>query len=208
MSGHVTVVDYGAGNMRSITNALKSLGADVNVVHTASMLPDTPARVVVPGVGAFGAAIDQLRTRGFVEPLRHHVAQGWPLLGICVGYQLLFETSNELGQHEGLGLVPGHVRRFTQDDLIVPHMGWNEVSFHAERHPMLTGYDTPEHFYFVHSYYPEGVPETWMAASTTYGAATFASGVAQGNVSGFQFHPEKSGPAGLELLERWLTAAN
>ena len=192
--------------MRSITNALKSLGAELEVVSEASALPEAPRRLVVPGVGAFGAAMSNLRQRGFLEPIKRHVSEGRPLLGICVGYQLLFEESTELGHHEGLGLIPGRVRRFDQEGLIVPHMGWNEVTFDPARHDMLSGYEGAEHFYFVHSYYPEGVPEAWIAARAEYGV-TFAAGVARGNIAGYQFHPEKSGPAGLDLLDRWLAAS-
>ena len=165
---NVHLIDYGAGNMRSITNALKSLGANLTVVEHADALPEAPERLVVPGVGAFGAAMDNLRARGFVEPLQRHASEGRSLLGICVGFQLLFEESNERGQHDGLGLIPGQVRRFEQEGLIVPHMGWNEVFFDTARHPMFLGYEAPEHFYFVHSYYPENVPEEWSAATTQF----------------------------------------
>lgn len=197
------LIDYGAGNIRSITNALRALGVAPERVTTSHELPDSAKRLVVPGVGAFGSAMENLRARGLVEPIKRHVAAGRPLLGICVGYQILFEVGEELGQHEGLGIIPGRVRRFQNDALIVPHMGWNMVSFRTSQHPMLTHFPAEEHLYFVHSFFPDQVPDAWVAATTTYDE-TFVSGVARDNVVGFQFHPEKSGTAGLGLLDQWL----
>jgi len=200
------LIDFGAGNIKSISNALLSLGASPRRVTTGDDFPEGVRRVVVPGVGAFGSAMDNLRERGLIEPLIEHINAGRPLLGICVGFQILFDVGEELGQHQGLGIIPGRVRRFEKKGLVVPHMGWNTAAFQPSQHPMFTQYPSEEHFYFVHSYFPDNVPKDWIASTTTYGE-TFVSGVARDNVAGFQFHPEKSGPAGLGLLDQWLTVS-
>lgn len=203
----VAVVDYGAGNLRSLINALEHLGAEVELVADGAALERlSPARLIVPGVGAFGEAMAALRARGLVEPLKAHVGRGGHFLGICLGFQLLFEASEEHGHHEGLGIIPGVVARFGPEVEIVPHMGWNTVCRPVggpPAHPLWAGY--PEaHVYFVHSYRVASVPETWCARTTTYGPERFVAAVAREAVVGMQFHPERSGAWGLELLERWL----
>ena len=198
------LIDYGAGNIRSITNAFRSLGANPLRVTSSHELPEPVRRIVVPGVGAFGTAMVNLRSRGLVEPIKRHIAAGKAMLGICVGYQLLFESGEELGHHQGMGIIKGHVRRFSNPTLTVPHMGWNTVTFRRDSHPMFENHPEEEHLYFVHSFFPDNVPDANIAATTSYDE-TFVSGVAKDNVVGFQFHPEKSGPAGLGLLDRWLS---
>ena len=203
----IAVVDYRAGNLTSVMTAFKAIGAEA--VLTSS--PDTirgADRVVFPGVGAAGQSMANLAELGLIEPLRETVATGVPFLGICVGFQLLFESSEEDGGTECLGLLPGRVVRFSEampaEDasrtLKVPHMGWNEVRF-ARQHPLCRDIDPGSEFYFVHSYFP--VPaHQHVLARTDYGVE-FTSGVAAGNIAAFQFHPEKSGRGGLQLLRNF-----
>lgn len=196
------IIDYGIGNLRSIEKAFEHVGVQV----TRTDDPDTIAgaeRLVLPGVGAFGACIGELRRRGLEAPIREAVGRGTPLLGVCVGLQLLFEESEEGGRHEGLGLLPGRVIRFPHArpdgaPLKVPHMGWNTA--HATRSsPLLDGLGDEPYFYFVHSYHARPARAYDVLATTTYGAAVPAM-VQRDNVFGVQFHPEKSQRHGLQLL--------
>ena len=188
-----TVVDYGVGNLFSMSNALRKAGLGVEIVKEPGRLRGSEA-VVLPGVGAFGAAASNLEP--FREALEETVEEGIPLLGSCLGMQLLFERSEEsLG--DGLGLMPGEVKRFT-GGLKTPHMGWNTVEPTRES-PLLEGFEPGSYFYFVHSYYPEPRDPRDTLASTYYGGM-FASIVERGVVYGTQFHPEKSGKTGARLL--------
>jgi glutamine amidotransferase len=199
-AAEVAIIDYGVGNLRSVE---KAFGA----MNCAAVVSDDPhvlraaRRLVLPGVGAFGACMKALGERGFDEIVRERVAQGTPLLGVCVGMQMLFESSDEFGHTEGLGLLRGRVRRFA-NELLVPQTGWNQVSPRGS-HPLLDGISEGEFFYFVHSYYcePEEREEV-VRGETEYGAA-YASVVARGAVCGVQFHPEKSQAAGLRLLHNF-----
>ncbi len=202
------VIDYGIGNIRSLEKAFQAVGAE----PVRSSDPADIARaekLVLPGVGAFGACADELRQRGLWEPVRAAAEAGTPLLGVCVGMQLLFEVSEEMGEHEGLGLLPGRVVRFDgavgapvgDRPLKVPHMGWNTV--HATRpHPLFDGLADGAHFYFVHSYHAAPVRESDVLGVTEYGER-FPAVVQRGNVAGVQFHPEKSQDAGLRLLRNF-----
>lgn len=201
------LIDYGIGNLRSLEKAFQAAGAPV--VRTAD--PDVLAaaeRLVLPGVGAFGACADALRARGLDALVRARVAAGVPLLGVCVGMQLLFETGEEMGTHEGLGLLPGRVVRFDgpafapgPDRLKVPHMGWNTLAPTAEGagHPLLAGLGDRPHVYFVHSYHAAPADARDVLATARYGLDVPAV-VGRGHVLGVQFHPEKSHAAGLRLL--------
>lgn len=195
----VGVVDYGMGNLHSIGSALAEVGADVTLVRDAAALARFD-RVVLPGVGAFGRSMANLRSAGLDEALRAHVTAGRPLFGICLGFQVLFESSDELGEHPGLGLVPGRVTRFVTD-LHVPHVGWNVLK--PRPHPLLSGLGRAPHAYFVHSFRPEGVPEDVVIARSEYGG-DFVCAVARGSAAGVQFHPEKSGPEGLCILRQFI----
>lgn len=196
------VLDYGMGNLASVCRAIRHLGHDAVVRDRVG----DAARLILPGVGAFGAAMERLAP--VADEIREYAASGRPLLGICLGQQLLFEESEELGHFEGLGLIGGRVRYFDPDlGLKVPHMGWNEVSF-AERvrEPGNLGFglETGDQVYFVHSLYTECTDPADVAAWTDYGVR-FAAAVQRGNVWGTQFHPEKSGPVGLKVLANFLT---
>jgi len=193
----VAVVDHGAGNLVSIAQGLERAGASVVVTGTPDGLQGVDG-VVLPGVGTTGAAMDRLTAAGLVEPLR---AWDGPLLGICVGLQLFFEHSEEDGT-DALGLMPGRVRRLEGTPLL-PHIGWNDVSFDSD--PIFAGIPDDATFYFVHSF--AVVPEDRRAivAETEYGRS-FVAAVRSGNRIGVQFHPERSGPAGLAMLANFVTA--
>ena len=202
MSADVVVIDYGMGNLRSIANALQTVGAVVEVSSDPERI-GSAGRLVLPGVGAFGRSMQELRERGLIEPMSEAVSRWVPFLGICLGFQVLFEGSTEFGEHEGVGWVSGRVDRFDDTDLIVPHMGWNFVT-PSRAHPLFKGLDAGGHFYFVHSYRPEGVRESETLATTEYGE-DFVCAVHHNSVVGTQFHPEKSGPMGLQMLENFLS---
>jgi glutamine amidotransferase len=198
----VAIIDYGVGNLRSVEKAFAAAGSaavisdDERVLRKAEVL-------VLPGVGAFGACMSALRGRGFDALVCERAARGVPLLGVCVGMQLLFEESEEFGRTEGLGLLKGRVRRFNSD-LRVPHVGWNSVE--AKRpHTLFAGVENESFFYFVHSYYCEAEHPEDVVGETEYGVA-YASVVARGAVCGVQFHPEKSQAAGLRLLRNFAEA--
>jgi len=211
----VTVVDYGASNMLSICRALRHVGADIEIAEGGADLDDA-SRVIVPGVGAFGDAMGRLAERGLVEPLRLYAAKGRPLLGICLGMQMMMESSEEFGMHDGLGLIPGRVTRIadTGSDGTrhpVPHIGWNALFPPAPERDwsgtVLAGTPFGTHTYFVHSFMASpAVPEHVLAVCDYDGCALVAA-VRRDNVSGCQFHPEKSGPAGLAMLARFLEFA-
>jgi glutamine amidotransferase len=197
----IAIIDYGAGNLRSVRNTLTYLGADVKTVSTPDQL-DGADKIVLPGVGAFGAGINALRAAGFEEPIKAAVAAGVPLIGICLGMQYLFETSDEMGMHQGLGLLPGRVTRFPVNGLKVPHMGWNQLHI-QQANPLLAGVKSGAYAYFVHSYYVEAADEGDVIATTDYGI-DYASVVARGNIFGIQPHPEKSQSVGQQILKNFL----
>jgi glutamine amidotransferase/cyclase len=200
----VTLLDYGAGNVRSVRNAILALGFRVRDVTAPGDIL-AAERLVFPGVGAFGNAVDRLQAGGYFEPLRRRLLEGRPFFGICIGLQVLFEGSEESLGAAGLGIIRGMVRRFAPGPLAVPHMGWNGVNVRG-RSALFDGYDGSK-LYFVHSY--RGVPDAgdrdWTLATTDYGEP-FVSAVQKGAVAAVQFHPEKSGAAGLAILRRFLTA--
>ena len=192
----VGIIDYGVGNLRSVEKAFAAGGCDAVVSADENVLR-TAERLVLPGVGAFAACMTALSERGFDQLVCERVAQGTPLLGVCVGMQMLFEESAEFGRTRGLGLLRGRVRRFS-DDLVVPQVGWNQIR-QRHAHPLFEGIADEAFFYFVHSFYCEPADDTVVLGDTDYGVA-YASVVAQKNVSGGQFHPEKSQATGLRLL--------
>jgi len=198
----VGIIDYGVGNLRSVEKAFAAVGCDA-VVSADEEILQTVDRLVLPGVGAFGACMRALTERGFDRLVIERVAQGTPLLGVCVGMQMLFEESEEFGTTRGLGLLPGRVIRFS-DDLVVPQVGWNQIS-QRQAHPLLQGIADGAFFYFVHSYYCEPADSSFVLGETDYGVA-YASVVAHENISGVQFHPEKSQAAGLRLLANFARA--
>ena len=196
----VGIIDYGVGNLFSLCSSFKAIGVDAFVSGDAAELARAD-RLVLPGVGAFEDAAKKLQGSGMDDFVRAQAAEGKPLLGICLGMQLLFEKSFEYGEHEGLGLLKGRVVGMNgrlPEELKIPHMGWNSLEVKKGR--LLAGMDG-EFVYFVHSYYAEGC-EGSLAAVTEYGLPITAA-VEKGNIFGCQFHPEKSGRAGLAILKRF-----
>jgi glutamine amidotransferase len=208
MSTPVTVVDYGVGNMNSVINALRHLGAAV----TVSEDPDQVAkaeRLVLPGVGAFPDGMRLLRERGLDAAMREAVAKERPLLGICLGMQLLFDVSEEFGHATGLGFIPGRVARLTPTEgYKVPQIGWNRLipaDGSTWQGTVLAATQPGTMVYFVHSYAPVPADEGHLLAWSDYGGHRVTATIQHGHVSGCQFHPEKSGPAGLTILDTFLT---
>lgn len=194
----VAIIDYGVGNLRSVEKAFAATGCEAVVSADENLLRQAE-RLILPGVGAFAACMTALTARGFDQLVCERVAAGTPLLGVCVGMQILFEESDEFGRTPGLGLLRGRVRRFS-DDLVVPQVGWNQLRQRAP-HPLFAGIEDEAFFYFVHSYYCEPLDEITLG-ETDYGGA-YASVVARENICGVQFHPEKSQTAGLRLLSNF-----
>jgi glutamine amidotransferase len=199
----VAIIDYGVGNLRSVGKAFEATGCEAVVSADARVLR-AAKRLVLPGVGAFAACMKALGERGFDALVRERAAEGTPLLGVCVGMQMLFEESEEFGRTSGLGLMSGRVRRFSQE-LLVPQTGWNQVARRGA-HPLLEGIEEGTFFYFVHSFYCEPDEREVVRAETEYGAR-YASVVARESVCGVQFHPEKSQAAGLRLLRNFASLA-
>ncbi len=199
----LAVIDYGAGNLRSVVHALRALGeSEMQVVQNGADLHGAQ-RIILPGVGAFGAGMQQLREKSFIGPLVNAINSDIPCLGICLGMQFLFERSDELGEHAGLGLLPGHVTRFPPHaTLKVPHMGWNALARRQDS-ALLTDVSADSQFYFVHSYCCVPGCREDVVATTDYGIE-FASAVQRGALFGVQFHPEKSQQVGLQMLRNFL----
>ena len=222
----ITIIDYGIGNLRSIEKAFEAVGADVLRTDDPSAIADAE-RVVLPGVGAFGACADEIRRRDLEASIHNAIEAGKPFLGVCVGMQLLFEKSEEMGSHEGLGVLPGRIVRFagrpepvlageaaalggvTDEDeeapkpLKVPHMGWNTLTPTRDS-ALLEGLGGAPYVYFVHSYHAAAARTSDVLATTTYGV-DFPAVVERNNVFGVQFHPEKSHRTGLRILKNFST---
>lgn len=195
----IAIVDYAIGNLGSVTKAFRHVGAEAVLSGDLALLRSAEA-LVLPGDGAFGATMDEVRRRGLVPLLLEAAARGTPLLGICIGMQILFEQSEEHGIHGGLGLLPGRVRRF-ETSLPVPHMGWNGLR-RVREHALLDGIRDGAHVYFVHSYYCDAGADVVLATSD-YGI-DFPAIVGRDNVLAVQFHPEKSQAIGLRMIENWV----
>jgi len=194
----IKIVDYGMGNLRSVQKAFERLGVEAAISTRPAELKDAQ-KLVLPGVGAFRDAIQELRRTELDKPVKDHIASGRPFLGICLGLQLLFDVSYEDGQWEGLGVLSGKVVRFQDGpELKIPHMGWNSVDV-VKATPVFEGIPNNSFFYFVHSYYVVPTDESVIAARTEHGT-TFVSAVARDNLVATQFHPEKSQKMGLQLL--------
>ncbi|HET6850851.1 MAG TPA: imidazole glycerol phosphate synthase subunit HisH [Pyrinomonadaceae bacterium] len=200
----VAIIDYGVGNLRSVEKAFAATGCEAVVSGDENELRRAE-RLVLPGVGAFGACMKALKERGFDRLVYERAREGTPLLGVCVGMQMLFEESDEFGSTRGLGLLKGKVRRFS-DALVVPQVGWNRIH-QARPHALFEGVGDGAFCYFVHSYYCEPVDETVIAGETEYGGR-YASVVTKENVCGVQFHPEKSQDVGLRMLKNFGTRMN
>jgi len=196
----IAVVDYGVGNLRSVEKAMQAVGAQVERLTDAERLP-IAEKVVLPGVGSFQDGMEGLRRGGFLEPLRQAAQAGIPLLGICLGMQLLFEVGEEHGEHAGLGFLRGRVRRFETTALKVPQTGWNQIHY-DKAHPILAGLPSGAYAYFNHSFYCQAEKEDTLGW-TEYGIH-YSSMVARDNLYGMQFHPEKSQRVGLTLLRNFV----
>lgn len=200
----IGIIDYGAGNLQSVLNAFHSIGADAMIISSPQEL-DLISHLVLPGQGEFGDCARKLAAAGMTEPIRQWIAADRPFLGICVGYQLLFEGSVESPSAEGLGIFKGHNVKFqSEPGLKIPHMGWNSVVPTDPTHPIWAGMDAQPYFYYVHSYFPQAEDESLVACRSTYGSQTFHGAVTKGKLVATQFHPEKSQHAGLQLLKNFL----
>ena len=202
----IAVVDYKAGNLTSVALALRHLGREPLVTHRPEEIA-AAERVIFPGVGAAGAAMAHLRELGLDQALTEVIESGRPVLGICLGCQVIFDRSEEDGGTDCLGILPGVVRRFEFPAGVhrkIPHMGWNEVQFTGD-HPLYDGIPPRSQFYFVHSYYPKPEDSAVVLGRALYGDVQFAAAIAMKNLAAVQFHTEKSGPAGLRLLGNFLS---
>ncbi len=198
----IAIVDYGIGNLGSVKKAFRHVGAECSLTSDPARVAQADA-LVLPGDGAFAATMEEIRRRGLEGPLRAAARAGTPLLGICIGMQVLFEESEEHGLHAGLGLLPGRVRRF-DGALPVPHMGWNSL-LRRQAHRLLEGLPDPAYVYFVHSYFCDA-PDSVTLARSEYGRE-FAAVVGRANVLGVQFHPEKSQAVGLSMVRSFVALA-
>lgn len=197
----IAIIDYGAGNLSSVKKALDFLGAESEITQDRDKILSA-SHVILPGVGSFGDAMESMRERGLVDTVRQ-AAQTKPFLGICLGLQLLFESSEESPGAEGLGILEGKIISIPKDrGLKVPHIGWNSVSL-KQRDGIFEGIDEDSYFYFVHSFYLDGADEDVVAATTEYGV-TIQCAVQKGNLCATQFHPEKSSKVGLQLLKNFI----
>lgn len=196
----VTIIDYGAGNLRSVANAVTRLGYQPQITSNPDEVIKAQA-VILPGVGAAGDTMKSLRKLKLVSPIRKLIAEGRPFLGICIGLQVLFTETEEGGRHKCLGIIPGRVRKLPTG-LKIPHMGWNQVK-QKMSHPIFEGIPDETNFYFVHSYYAEPEDRSLVAAETEYGMP-ICSVLIRGNLVATQFHPEKSGDFGLRLYANFM----
>lgn len=194
----IAVIDYGMGNLHSVSKALERMNHSCVITSDPEVIRQSDG-MILPGVGAFGDAMRELETRGLVSVIKEEAQNGKPLLGICLGLQLLFTSSDEHGYHQGLNLLPGHVVRF-EGDYNIPHMGWNWLSF-KHPHPLFRGL-SEGHVYFVHSFHVQAANDEDVIATTDY-YQTVTAIVARRQIVGMQFHPEKSGELGLKLLDRF-----
>ena len=196
----IAIVDYGVGNLFSLKSSLAAIGAETVVTRDAELIRSAE-KILLPGVGAFEDAMKKLRATGLEDVIKDEVSHGKPLLGICLGMQMLFDKSYEYGEHTGLGLIPGEVVPIGDvipKDLKIPHIGWNALHFKGDTNPLFRYIKDGDFVYFVHSYYAAHCDES-VIATAEYGAELTAA-VAKGNVFGCQFHPEKSGQVGLNIL--------
>lgn len=200
----IAIVDYNMGNLASVQNAFAKLGKDTVVENDPVKFKEYD-KLILPGVGAFGDAMEHLRERNMINGIKEFAASGKPMLGICLGMQLLFQSSEEFGNHEGLGLIKGKVTRFDEskfeEKLKVPHMGWNRMF--TKEHPLFKGLDDMHYLYFVHTYHVNCDDENDIIGRTNYGYE-FTSAVAHNNIMGIQPHPEKSHENGLQILKNFI----
>jgi imidazole glycerol-phosphate synthase subunit HisH len=203
----IAVIDYDMGNLHSACKGLENAGATTQVTHSPAAIAQADA-VVLPGVGAFDPAIQQLRSRHLEAPIKQAIASGKPFLGICLGLHLLFDASAE-GQEPGLGIIPGTVRRFRPEPgITIPHMGWNQLDLTQAPLPLWQHLPSQPWLYFVHSYYVDPIDPTVTAATITHGTQTVTAAIARDNLMAVQFHPEKSSTSGLQILANFVKLVN
>ena len=196
----IVIIDYGMGNLRSVQKALESVGRKALISSDVSEI-ESAEKMVLPGVGAFGAGMKELEQRGLVEPIIKFIASGRLFLGICLGLQLLFTESEEEGLQKGLGIIKGRVKKFPDKGLKIPHMGWNRIK-KVKESPLLEDIADNTYMYFVHSYYVEPEDKAIVATTTNHGIK-FTSSIYKDNIQAMQFHPEKSQEMGLKILENF-----
>ena len=199
----IAIIDYGAGNLRSVANAVRKLDYKPKITSSPEDILKAQA-VILPGVGAAADTLVNLKALGLIEPIRHFIAEDRPFLGVCIGLQILFSGTEEGGWHDCLNIIPGTVRRLPPT-LKIPHMGWNQVEQKVS-HPIFQGIPDEANFYFVHSYYVEPDDSSVVVGETEYGI-TICSVIARGNLVATQFHPEKSGEIGLKIYDNFLKIA-
>jgi glutamine amidotransferase len=198
------IIDYGGGNLRSVANALRSLGQDPVIIASPEDIGDS-THLLLPGQGEFGDTMQRLEKRGLATFLKNWIAEDRPYFGICVGYQILFDTSEESPEIAGLGILSGTVRRFHDEPGIkIPHMGWNSATATRGETRVWKDIGADPYFYYIHSYFPAPLDATAVVAETTHGTQRFAGAVERGNLFACQFHPEKSQEAGLRLIRNFL----
>lgn len=199
----IAVIDYDMGNLHSVCKGLEKAGAIPKITDSPEEIERADA-IVLPGVGAFDPAIQHLRARDLINPIKDALASGKPFLGICLGLQILFDSSEE-GIEPGLGIIPGAVRRFkSEPGLTIPHMGWNQLEFTQPNAPIWNNLSNKPWVYFVHSYYVDPVDSTVRAATVTHGSQTVTAAIARDNIVAVQFHPEKSSATGLQMLANFV----
>lgn len=199
----IAVVDYGMGNLHSVCKGLENVGAVPKITDSPAIIEQADA-VVLPGVGSFDPAMQNLRSRNLIEPIKRAIASGKPFLGICLGLQILFESSEE-GVEPGLGVIAGKVRRFrSEPGLTIPHMGWNQLQFTQRELPLWQNLPSDPWVYFVHSYYVDPVDLEVRSAIVTHGSQNVTAAIAKDNLMAVQFHPEKSSSTGLQMLSNFV----
>jgi len=198
----IAVIDYDMGNLHSVCKGLEQAGAIPQVTDSPEVIARADG-VVLPGVGSFDPAVQQLRSRNLVDPIHQAIASGKPFLGICLGLQILFDASEE-GQEPGLGIIPGTVRRFrSEPGLTIPHMGWNQLEF-TQKTPLWANIGAQPWVYFVHSYYVDPIDSQVTAATVIHGSQKVTAAIAKDNLMAVQFHPEKSSTTGLQILSNFV----
>jgi imidazole glycerol-phosphate synthase subunit HisH len=207
---NISVVDYQMSNLFSVKNIFDHLGLKINVASSAQEINAADA-LILPGIGAFGEAIANLERLKLIMPIKNFIASGKPFMGICLGLQLLFSKSHEFGVHDGLGIIEGEVIKLPHEyqgrAMRVPHIGWNKISSHNTWvNTPLKNLKNNEFVYFVHSYYVKPNNDEWLLSTTQYNGLTYCSSLHKDNVFATQFHPEKSGGVGLEILRNWLAS--
>lgn len=200
----IAVIDYDMGNLHSVCKGLEKAGATPKITDSPTEITQADA-VVLPGVGSFDPAVQQLRSRNLVEPIKQVIAEGKPFLGICLGLQILFDSSEE-GKEPGLSIIPGTVRRFhPEPGLTIPHMGWNQLEITQQNSPIWQNLPQQPWVYFVHSYYVDPIDSQVCAAKVTHGSQKVTAAIAKDNLMAVQFHPEKSSDTGLQIISNFVS---